>query len=367
MARATLLLVLATAVLTFGAGGYLNREYIDTFAVKLWHEYRTGFNKDWPGKGVKGSEDYDRHLVFVKNLYQVEALEKANEPAVTMWGHTAYSDYTDAEFRAFSVGSNAAGFAPTGDDAHTAHAGDADLQGAAAAPSVFDRRRDMRVAHVKHQLGGPVSGAFAAVAAVEGTYITAAGEDAVLRALSEQWVLACAARDVCKADDSTRCSPKRVLQAIIAQGGAIPTGVDYDDDEFDLAKADCKSTSGMAVGAQVAKVVVLKNDVDFLRKWVASRGSFAASVAHPEPLQIYQEGVVKSVCQAEAPAPASIAVAIVGYGADGSGNGYWLAKNSWGSAWGEHGYVKLSMAHNCLVDPVGVEATEGVRPVSDEL
>nr|GMD66544.1 ervatamin-B-like [Ipomoea batatas] len=40
------------------------------------------------------------------------------------------------------------------------------------------------------------------------------------------------------------------------------------------------------------------------------------------------------------------AMTIIGYGTSDDGMGYWLAKNSWGTGWGENGYMRMARGVN---------------------
>lgn len=36
------------------------------------------------------------------------------------------------------------------------------------------------------------------------------------------------------------------------------------------------------------------------------------------------------------------AVVVVGYGNQAKNHNYWIVRNSWGTTWGEHGYIRMA-------------------------
>jgi len=57
--------------------------------------------------------------------------------------------------------------------------------------------------------------------------------------------------------------------------------------------------------------------------------------------QTYRQGVMTGFCGKSL----DHGVLLVGYGTDGA-NDYWLVKNSWGTSWGEKGYIRLVRGKN---------------------
>ena len=57
--------------------------------------------------------------------------------------------------------------------------------------------------------------------------------------------------------------------------------------------------------------------------------------------QTYRSGVLRSYACGNA---VDHAVLAVGYGQE-NGINYWIVKNSWGTTWGDQGYIKIGMAN----------------------
>uniref|UniRef100_A0A0E0AF29 Peptidase C1A papain C-terminal domain-containing protein n=1 Tax=Oryza glumipatula TaxID=40148 RepID=A0A0E0AF29_9ORYZ len=171
------------------------------------------------------------------------------------------------------------------------------------------------------------------VAAVEGIHQITTGE---LVSLSEQQLLDCA--------DNGGCTGGSLDNAFqyMANSGGVTTEAAY---AYQGAQGACQfdaSSSASGVAATISGYQrVNTNDEGSLAAAVASQPVSVAIEGSGAMFRHYGSGVFTAdSCGTKL----DHAVAVVGYGAeaDGSGGGgYWIIKNSWGTTWGDGGYMKL--------------------------
>ena len=82
---------------------------------------------------------------------------------------------------------------------------------------------------------------------------------------------------------------------------------------------------------------VPSNNEEALRQAVATQPVSVAIDGSSRAFKSYQSGVFSGECGTNL----NHAVTAVGYGTDDDGTPYWLIKNSWGTNWGENGYMKI--------------------------
>ncbi|KAL5552727.1 hypothetical protein UlMin_040128 [Ulmus minor] len=104
--------------------------------------------------------------------------------------------------------------------------------------------------------------------------------------------------------------------------------------------------------------MVPENDENALMKAVANQPISVSIDAGGKDFQFYSEGVLNGTCGTEL----NHGVAAVGYGTTADGTKYWLVKNSWGTEWGEKGYLRIERGVAAKEGQCGI-AMEGTYPI----
>lgn len=122
----------------------------------------------------------------------------------------------------------------------------------------------------------------------------------------------------------------------ILKNGGLTTEAEYPYRHLD---GTC-STKKLASHAASIKGYedVPANDEAALLKAVANQPVSVAIDASGFAFQLYSGGVFTGTCGTEL----DHGVTAVGYGTASDGTKYWLVKNSWGTSWGENGYIRIA-------------------------
>jgi len=100
-----------------------------------------------------------------------------------------------------------------------------------------------------------------------------------------------------------------------------------------------------------------KGDEIALKQAVATVGPISVAISVDNAWAQYKSGVFTDNKCPNAENKLDHAVLLVGYGSE-NGQDYWIVKNSWGTTWGDQGYIKMRRNYKNMC---GI-ATDAVYP-----
>jgi cathepsin L len=311
--KATLVCIIL-AVVAVSAGTTFGIEDIKDFVTYV----------KFHGKHYDNIEEFMmRENLFYQRL-QVIQEHNAKKSSYTL-GATKFADMTDEEIKAFR-GLNKR-------MTHGLRTVEAPvLPNNGAVPDSVDWRTIGVVTPVKNQGQCGSCWAFATTETVESAAALATGK---LLVLSPQNVVDCTPNpNHCGGTGGCDGATAELGFTYVA-GNGIATEANYP-----YKGVTGKCNTNVAKAAQVTGYVQLpENDYESLLNASAFIGPIAVSV-DASTWSLYSKGVYDCPASVYKSPDIDHAVQLVGYGVDGT-TPYWIVRNSWGTSWGEQGYIRL--------------------------
>jgi len=278
------------------------------------------------GKAYNGDDEYAaRKAIYEENMKYIEA-ENAKGNSFTL-GETQFTDLTNEEFKAQYVNGYKSAAARLGDLPYLGEHQTTQSTG------TVDWTTKGAVTPVKNQGQCGSCWAFSTTGGLEGAWQINAGQ---LISMSEQQFVDCD-------KSSAGCNGGNMGSAFTwAESQNVATESSYPYKAVDGTCTSSFSTAipkGGVTGYKSVGSLFFKATVAKLESAIDLNPVSIAIEADQSVFQHYTGGILDSGCGT------SLDHGVLAVGYDSSA-GYWKVKNSWGTSWGDNGYIKLSQTGN---------------------
>jgi KDEL-tailed cysteine endopeptidase len=288
---------------------------------EIWSHF-TNFQEKFAKKYENVQELESRFTIFRENLHNIITHNADRSQNFTM-GVNQFTDLTPEEFKAQMIRGLKAPVGSFGCGTFS--------NSASGAPASIDWRTKGAVTTVKDQGQCGSCWTFSSTGAMEGAWAIAKGQ---LIDLAEQELVDCAGLKY----GSMGCNGGQMEGAfkfIIENGQCAASSYPYTAKD-----GSCHSCTAVAHASSCYDVK--PNDQLSLKAAVAKQPVAVAIEADTKYFQSYSSGVLTS---SSCGTSLDHGVLTVGYGEE-NGQKYWLVKNSWGTSWGDQGYVKIGRSES---------------------
>jgi len=319
MQSVSVIVVLALALgCTLALDVKLNQQW------KLWKESN--------GKSYFDAEEHVRRAVWESNLKIVQDHNLEADLGVhTFWlGMNKYADLTITEFTKMMNGFNSTMRGQQSQDRHTfVSTPNVKL------PDTVDWRDKGYVTPIKDQGQCGSCWAFSATGSLEGQHFKATTK---LVSLSEQNLVDCSTKQ-----GNMGCNGGLMDQAF--QYIKVNDGIDTEDSyKYEARDGQCRFKKEDVGATDTGFTDIKSKDESALQEAVATIGPISVAIdASHSSFQLYKHGVYNE--KACSQTQLDHGVLAVGYGSEDSKD-YWLVKNSWGTGWGDKGYIMMTRNKN---------------------